>query len=52
MINCVTKWISNWKRNGWLLSDGGPVKNKKDLEKLDELCTKMKVKWVIEIFQN
>ncbi|KAF8559923.1 ribonuclease H-like protein, partial [Imleria badia] len=27
-IQCVTAWISNWRRNGFLAADGKPVKNR------------------------
>jgi hypothetical protein len=49
MINCIEKWISNWKKNGWKLALGKPVKNKDVLTKLDDLCTKISVSWVIFI---
>jgi ribonuclease HI len=26
-INCLTKWASNWVKNGWIASDRQPVKN-------------------------
>ena len=38
--------MKNWKRNGWKLADGSPVKNKEDLVKLDEVCSKISVSWV------
>lgn len=38
-INCMTKWIEGWKKKNWKLASGGPVKNKIDLEKLDNLRT-------------
>jgi len=45
-INCMTKWIHRWKKNKWKLADGGPVKNKEDLVKLDNLCRQFQhVKW-------
>ncbi|CAL8101502.1 unnamed protein product [Orchesella dallaii] len=45
-INCVTKWLNNWKRNNWRLSSGGDVKNKEDLVKLDDAMQNMEIKWV------
>ncbi|XP_060535979.1 ribonuclease H1 isoform X2 [Cylas formicarius] len=46
-INCITKWIHNWKRNSWKLSSGGPVKNKEDLVKLDNIIQQFEhVKWI------
>lgn len=34
-INCATKWMGGWKRNGWLKSDGQEAKCRADLEVLD-----------------
>ncbi|MBE9231973.1 ribonuclease HI [Cuspidothrix issatschenkoi LEGE 03284] len=44
LINCVTKWVKGWKKNGWKKSDGKPVQNQDLLETLDELNSKL-VKW-------
>jgi hypothetical protein len=46
LISCITVWIHKWKQNGWILSDGGTVKNKEDLIALDEALEGMSVKWV------
>ncbi|KAJ6482846.1 ribonuclease H-like domain-containing protein [Mycena vitilis] len=27
-VNCMTVWIDKWLENGWIGTDGGPVKNK------------------------
>lgn len=43
MINCITSWINKWKRNNWVLSSGGPVKNKDELITLDNAIKKMEV---------
>lgn len=47
LINCITKWITNWKCNNWMTADKKPVKNKEDLEALDAEIRKgdIKVKW-------
>lgn len=46
-INCITKWIKNWKKNNWKTASGGNVKNKEDLKKLDSVLQNFKdVKWV------
>ena len=47
MIDCVQKWMKNWKRNGWKLASGEPVKNKDDLVQLDLNCSKIPVTWVL-----
>ena len=46
VINCVTSWIANWKRNGWKNSKKEPVKNMEDIKLLDSLCSQHTVKWV------
>lgn len=43
MIKCITSWINKWKRNNWVLSTGGPVKNKDELIVLDNAIKKMEV---------
>ena len=37
VINSVCKWMSSWKRKGWLLATGKPVVNHLDFKRLDEL---------------
>ncbi len=39
-INCVTKWMRNWKCNNWQTADKKPVKNREDLEALDREMAK------------
>ncbi|TRY61041.1 hypothetical protein TCAL_13529, partial [Tigriopus californicus] len=36
LINCITLWIKNWKKKGWMTASNQPVKNKEDLMLLDE----------------
>lgn len=47
LIDSITKWVPNWKRNQWKLSTGKPVKNQVDFEELDrELAgNKIEIKW-------
>jgi len=47
LINCITIWINNWKRNQWKTKDKKPVKNKEDLEALDHEIQQgdIEVKW-------
>ncbi|XP_061757117.1 ribonuclease H1 isoform X2 [Nerophis ophidion] len=45
-INGVTKWVKNWKLNGWRLKSGSPVVNKDDFEKLDRLNQELEVVWM------
>ena len=43
--NGLTKWIRSWKRKGWKLADGKPVKNVDLWQILDELNQKHKIKY-------
>lgn len=46
VINCITKWIKGWKRNGFKTAKGAPVLNKDELVELDETLSLMEdVKW-------
>ncbi|MTJ48981.1 ribonuclease HI [Dolichospermum sp. UHCC 0259] len=44
VIDCVTKWVKGWKKNGWKKSDGNPVQNQDLLEILDQLNSQ-RVQW-------
>jgi len=37
VLNGLEKWMNGWKRNGWKLRDGKPVKNQDLWMELDEL---------------
>ena len=41
----ITKWISNWKRNGWKTSSKKPVKNMELWKELDKLSSSYKINW-------
>ena len=41
----VTKWMTNWKRNGWLTASKAPVKNQDIWEELDTLLTQQDITW-------
>jgi len=41
----ITRWIRNWKANGWKTAAKKPVKNKDLWEKLDKLCEANSVSW-------
>ena len=42
----ITKWIFNWKKNGWKGSDKKPVKNVDLWQELDAEVAKHQIKWV------
>lgn len=35
--DAVTKWLANWKRNGWKTAGGKPVANRELIQRIDEL---------------
>lgn len=41
----LTKWIHNWKRNGWRTADKKPVKNAELWQALDEAVVGHKIDW-------
>ncbi|XP_022115421.2 ribonuclease H1 [Pieris rapae] len=45
LINSVTKWMPGWKRKGWKLQSGEPVKNEMDFKDLDSVQNKINIKW-------
>ncbi|KAK1171866.1 ribonuclease H1 isoform X1 [Acipenser oxyrinchus oxyrinchus] len=45
-INGITKWISNWKKNGWKLKSGGEVINKEDFQRLEKGIQDLEVVWM------
>lgn len=41
----ITRWLSNWKKNGWRTADKKEVKNKDLWQQLDELAQCHHVEW-------
>ena len=41
----ITKWMVNWKRNGWKTAAKKPVKNKDLWLALDEAISKHQIRW-------
>ena len=37
-INCITKWIKNWIKNGWKDKNNKPIKNKDLIEPIYNIC--------------
>lgn len=48
VVNCCSKWMATWKRNGWKTADKRPVKNQDILEIIDVALNKVPVSfsWV------
>jgi ribonuclease HI len=44
--NGITRWLSRWKRNGWVTSEKAPVKNDDLWRRLDAATEKHKVEWL------
>ena len=45
VMNGITSWIHNWKRNGWRTADKKPVKNEDLWRRLDEALAIHNVDW-------
>jgi ribonuclease HI len=41
----ITRWIRNWKANGWKTAAKKPVRNKDLWERLDAECERHQVEW-------
>ncbi len=41
----ITKWLRNWKRNGWRTADKKPVKNDDLWKRLDEAVQRHEIDW-------
>jgi ribonuclease HI len=42
----ISKWIHNWKKNGWRTADKKPVKNADLWRRLDELACEHDIDWI------
>jgi len=45
VMNGITQWIQNWKKNNWRTSTKKDVKNKELWQKLDQLISQHQVQW-------
>ena len=45
VMNGMTRWIRNWKRNGWRTADKKPVKNAELWQELEALVALHTVHW-------
>ena len=43
--NCITTWVPNWKKRGWMTSTNKPVINRDLWEELDDVSAKHKITW-------
>jgi ribonuclease HI len=41
----ITRWMKNWKNNGWKTADKKPVKNQDLWQNLDQLLTQHDISW-------
>jgi ribonuclease HI len=46
VMDGITKWIANWKKNNWRTADRKPVKNSDLWQELDVEVSKHKIEWV------
>lgn len=46
VIDCLTKWISGWRRRGWKTAAGAAVKNREIIEAIDARMRGRKVTFV------
>ncbi len=45
VIDGITKWINNWKKNGWKTASKKQVKNSDLWKELDELASSCNIEW-------
>lgn len=45
VMDGITKWLANWKRNGWRTSDKKPVKNEDLWRRLESATAPHAVRW-------
>ncbi len=45
VMDGATRWIHNWRRNGWRNSQKKPVKNAELWQQLDTLCQNHQIQW-------
>ena len=45
VMDGITQWIKNWKKNNWKTASKKDVKNKELWQKLDHLISKHQVQW-------
>ncbi len=46
VMDGITKWILNWKKNGWKSADKKPIKNIELWQELDFESSKHLIKWI------
>lgn len=46
LVKSMTQWMNKWKRSGWKVANGQPVKNQDLLMQIDELRRNIDVKFI------
>ena len=46
VMDGITQWLPNWKKNGWKTASKTPVKNKELWCELEELTGEFNIDWV------
>jgi ribonuclease HI len=46
VMDGITKWIFNWKKNAWRTADKKPVKNLELWQEIDEEVQKHQIEWI------
>lgn len=46
VMDGITKWIFNWKKNGWKSANKKPIKNIELWQELDRQVKKHKIEWI------
>lgn len=45
VMNGITSWLPNWKKNNWKTSAKKAVKNKDLWQRLDQVCARHRINW-------
>ena len=45
VFDCLFNWMPKWKQNGWRTSKRQPVKNRPELERLENILSGLDIKW-------
>ncbi|XP_039311455.1 ribonuclease H1 isoform X3 [Solenopsis invicta] len=45
LISCITKWMPNWKKKGWITANNKPVINKTELLEMERELESLTIAW-------